>query len=1197
MEAEYQKLLKETQLRMAQMQKEWERQHAESERIKAMYKELETQMQAVHSRRPEATQNVSVFSTIGSLAEFKIGEDWNLYQKHLNQYFVANSVPQERKVAVLITMMGPEAYKILKDLCGPLPPSDRRYEELCAILDKQFSPSISVHRERRKFYGLKQGNGETISQWFARIKSEASNCKFGAQLENIIRDKFIAGLKEGKILDRICEEDHTKSLPEIVEVAKKREASILQSNLTKEVEVYKVNLREANKKEPSESKAFKRKSQQQGEENFAPKCKHCGGTQHSFARCKYKDYKCKRCNKVGHLIRVCKENGKQHVKQNYLSDSNVAATVEIDSGASRSVISESFWQDHLSNYELKKTEAILRFYDGRIIRPVGQVVVDIVHGHRKIEAALIVVKKGSRPLFGRDLMKRLGFKVIQVNKVEFNSELQRLLEQYEVLFDNKLGRYKYNKVELRLVEGARPIFLKPRPIPLAFKEEVSRQLEELEKSGIIERAEDNAWGTPLVPVLKSNGELRICADYKMTLNKVIEDVKYPLPRIEELFAALSGGKKFSKLDLSAVYSQLEVSEDTKKLLAWSTHKGVYLLNRLPLGTKPACAIFQRVIEKVLQGAKGVINFLDDIVVTGASDEKHLQNFKEVLGRLKEAGFKLNMKKCAFFQDEIRYLGHIINKDGLHKDPEKVAAIRNAKRPADVTELKAFIGMVNYYAKFVPHFSNHKPLLALFGEQKGIPQMAAGRLQRWTLFLSGLAYKLQYVKGKDNGAADGLSRLPIEVQEGTDESKDYFNFIIEDKIPLQANQIRRELRRDPVLSKVYKFTLEGWPVTVQDEFKPYERRAKEISVENGLLLWGYRVIIPEMFREYLLKDVHEGHMGVVKMKSMARQYFWWPGLDKDIEEFGKRCLTCRSSANLPEKAALVKFKEAERPFERVHIDFLGPFKGKVYLIIVDAYSKWPEIVEMAGGADTNNTIEKLRECFARFGLPKVLFSDNGRQFISQEFQIFCEKNGIKHKTSAPYHPATNGLAERAVGSFKRGLEKALKDDRNKSVTLTTMINRYLFAYRNAPHESTGETPAQRMFGRRLRTRFDLLNKPKVEEAADRQTEHFRGGREVEFSKGETVLVRDYRDPGKPKWELAVIRGKPGSRTYICQPLFDPELEWKRHTDQIIEAGNIRKEDAPNVTAKADKNEPMASSRSDAVSLNINQRPKQDRQRVV
>ncbi|KAK2578113.1 hypothetical protein KPH14_009891 [Odynerus spinipes] len=205
-----------------------------------------------------------------------------------------------------------------------------------------------------------------------------------------------------------------------------------------------------------------------------------------------------------------------------------------------------------------------------------------------------------------------------------------------------------------------------------------------------------------------------------------------------------------------------------------------------------------------------------------------------------------------------------------------------------------------------------------------------------------------------------------------------------------------------------------------------------------------------------------------MKSVARQYFWWPGLDKDIEEFGKRCLTCRSSAHLRDKAALVKFKEAERPFERVHIDVLGPFKGKVYLIIVDAYSKWPEIVEMVGGADTNNTIEKLRKCFAR----------------------------------------------------------------------------------NAPHESTGETPAQRMFGRRLRTRFDLLNKPKVEEAADRQTEHFTGGREMEFSEGETVLVRDYRDPGKPRWELAVIKGKPGSRTYICQPLSDPELEWKRHTDQII-----------------------------------------------
>jgi len=154
----------------------------------------------------------------------------------------------------------------------------------------------------------------------------------------------------------------------------------------------------------------------------------------------------------------------------------------------------------------------------------------------------------------------------------------------------------------------------------------------------------------------------------------LEDVKHPLPRIDELFVALSGGEAFTKLDLTAAYNQLEVTEETSKLLAWSTHKGIYLLKRLPFGTKPACAIFQRTMEKVLQGIKNVINFIDDIVITGANKEEHLKNLKEVFKRLSQAGFKVNIKKSVFFQSEIRYLGHIINKEGLHKDPEKVAAM-------------------------------------------------------------------------------------------------------------------------------------------------------------------------------------------------------------------------------------------------------------------------------------------------------------------------------------------------------------------------------------------------------------------------------------------------------------------------------------------------------------------------------------------
>ena len=147
---------------------------------------------------------------------------------------------------------------------------------------------------------------------------------------------------------------------------------------------------------------------------------------------------------------------------------------------------------------------------------------------------------------------------------------------------------------------------------------------------------------------------------------------------------------------------------------------------------------------------------------------------------------------------------------------------------------------------------------------------------------------------------------------------------------------------------------------------------------------------------------------------------------------------------------------------------------------------------------------------------MIFSDNGRLFISAEFAKFCKNNGITHNTSAPYHPSTNGLAENAVGSFKRGITRALKDGRNKTVSLSTLISRYLASYRNVPHSSTGETPAKLMFGIILRTRLDFLNRSVREEARETQIKYFHGEREVTFSEGDLVYVRDYKIPTRPTW---------------------------------------------------------------------------------
>ena len=176
---------------------------------------------------------------------------------------------------------------------------------------------------------------------------------------------------------------------------------------------------------------------------------------------------------------------------------------------------------------------------------------------------------------------------------------------------------------------------------------------------------------------------------------------------------------------------------------------------------------------------------------------------------------------------------------------------------------------------------------------------------------------------------------------------------------------------------------------------------------------------------LTNRLHESHPGVVRMKALARSYVWWPGIDSDIEKLVKQSFGCQKNQNMPAIATLHRWEWPSSPWERVHIDFAGPFLDRMFFVLVDAHSKWSEMVEMKTTTSTK-TIEVLGSIFSRNGIPAQIVSDNGSKFSSDEFATFMKCNGIKHFKSAPYHPATNGLAERFIQTFKNTM-RAMKDE--------------------------------------------------------------------------------------------------------------------------------------------------------------------------
>ena len=258
--------------------------------------------------------------------------------------------------------------------------------------------------------------------------------------------------------------------------------------------------------------------------------------------------------------------------------------------------------------------------------------------------------------------------------------------------------------------------------------------------------------------------------------------------------------------------------------------------------------------------------------------------------------------------------------------------------------------------------------------------------------------------KQHENADAMSRLPLPEKPLETPLPAELVLLMEhlEESPVTATQIRMWTRRDPLLSRVSRYLHEGWPDQCDDQLKPYWCRKTELSLHDDCVLWGSRVIIPPPGREVVLGELHAGHPGISRMKTLARMFVWWPGMDGDIVKTVQSCHICQQYRPAPPPAPLQPWKWPSHPWSRLHLDYAGPFLGHMFLVVVDAHLKWLEVFQMPA-ATSRATIQQLRALFAQFGLPQTIVTDNGPCFSSEEFTLFLKNNGILHLKSAPYHP--------------------------------------------------------------------------------------------------------------------------------------------------------------------------------------------------
>ncbi|XP_062715028.1 uncharacterized protein K02A2.6-like [Aedes albopictus] len=958
----------------------------------------------------------------------------------------------------------------------------------------------------------------------------------------------------------------------------------------------------------------------------------------------------------------------------------VPVKFEVDTGACDSVISKKTYQEKLSHVTLRRTAKCFQSVSGQDIRPEGELAVKVRNRSGDLVSLQLFVLQAERnkcitPLLGRsslDVLVPEWRNMVSFNLSSISTIQSSLKSEIQAKFPYLFGG-GFNQViegftaDIVLKQDAVPIFHKPYTIPFKFRENVDLELDRMVQSGILVPVRTSTWASPIVVTPKKDGSIRICLDGKATLNRFISTEHYQLPSIDDVLASLANFKVFCKIDLTGAYLQVKLSDAAQDLCTINTHRGLFKYTRMPFGISSAPSLFQSIIDQILLDTVAV-PYLDDILIGGRTLEECKKNLFQVLDKLNQHRVQINWSKSVFFETEVEHLGFRLTSDGIRPSPSKVEAICLAPAPKDVSQLQSFLGLLNYYHRFLPNLSSelrplydllrkdhefvwssacqeafvnckkllvandvlepydpskplilttdaspygigavlshqvgqiekpvcfasstltpaqvnygqiHKEALAvmfgvskfhkylygteftlvtdssalkqIFNPHKGSSAVAISRLHRWAVSLSNYSYRVVHRPGKSIGNADALSRLPLPV-ENRIEHMSVAEHNLQTYVGIE--EIKVQQQRDSILSKVIRFVRKGWPRVVETELKPFAQICTNFEIEDDCLYFEDRVVIPKALQRRVLEKLHENHDGVVRMKMIGRSYFWWKGFDKDVADFVKSCVTCQKTQRVPREVVESNWPPANHAFERLHLD-LFHFEGQTFLIVVDAYSKFID-VKLLRRTDANSVLEKLDEIYTYFGLPTEVCSDNGPPFNSSLFVEACKANNINVLKSPPYHPQSNGLAERGVQTIKTVLKKYLLDEKFKPIPIQRKLNRILFNYRNTPSTTTGRTPSSMMFSYVPRTllnvsnpiKLDIQNQQKnvVKPSLTPAKSNSPPVCPKTYSRGDKVFYRNHMDDSV-RWIPAIVLEKISPHTYLINLNGNVRMV---HTNQI------------------------------------------------
>ena len=699
-----------------------------------------------------------------------VGSRWKKWKRGFQYFVEARGIKDaKQKKALLLDRAGEE----VQDIFDILPAADGsdEYAKTVEALDKHFEPKTNVPYERAVFRRTEINDGETITNYITRLRQLAVTCEF-SDLDDTIRDQVIEKCKDNALRTKLLERGSGLKLTDVISISQSHESVARQSKDigNKSMVEYSngSNAQAVNK--VGSSKQIPANIKRKG----GRICYRCKSNKHlsSSQDCPARNKLCNYCGQRGHFSgsQFCKGDRTQStatVDDNAGQDSDesvdalfticddleadVVCTTEddndgemfkisnqsarinvdmngitvpvlIDSGACSNLIDKH--TADLLKCLVKPTSKKLYGYGNRsrCIDLVGETIITVfVPSNGKSTTTVFYVFNGTATTL---LSKRTSelLDVLRVGPVVgavvgatdglMGSGVQPWVAQFPECFDG-VGLFKGFQVSLHIDSTVEPVVQPVRRVPFGLRKQLKARLDELLEADIIEIVEGGqptSWLSPIVVVSKDDGkDIRLCVDMRVA-NKAIKRERHPIPTLKELLYNLNGAKHFSKVDLKQAFHQFELDDASREITTFSTPFGLYRYKRLMFGIASAPEIVQYQIQKAISGLAGCQNYADDIVIWGETKLEHEQRVKQFLERMGSLGLTLNAKKCEFGSSKVSFLGFDISADGVSPSSEKVQSILKAREPRDITELRSFLGLVNFVGRFIPHLSTHAEAL-------------------------------------------------------------------------------------------------------------------------------------------------------------------------------------------------------------------------------------------------------------------------------------------------------------------------------------------------------------------------------------------------------------------------------------------------------------------------------------------------------